>query len=250
MLRVGVVHRAPPLRPWQAPDARHGCCIMVKLSQIVHDYNQAGALNTLLALWGFVDETVFLTKAGHVGLVYQLRGVDYEGLSRAERQTLTHQFEAGLRLLDEHCRVYHYLIKRTTEPFTYARSAQPIVHEAIQRRAAYLNERRHHLYDLALYLVLLYEAPTTVRTSSRLKRLLTAPQEALAGWLQTSRVATVLEAELDRAIGALHQKAQAFEVQISDLGTVRLEKAEAFRFFRHLVNYGPAAAAVAATVPN
>jgi hypothetical protein len=24
----------------------------------------------------------FLTKAGHVGVVYRLRGVDYEGLSR------------------------------------------------------------------------------------------------------------------------------------------------------------------------
>ena len=147
---------------------------MVKLSQIVREYNQAGALNTLLALWGFVDETAFLTKAGHVGLVYQLRGVDYEGLSHAQRQTLTHQFEAGLRLLDERCRIYQYVIKRTTEPFMSAPSAQPIVHEALERRTAYLNERRRHLYDLALYLVVLYEAPTVVRTSTRLKRLFTA----------------------------------------------------------------------------
>ena len=43
---------------------------MVSLSRIVRDYGEAGGVNSLLALWGFVDETMFLTKAGHVGLVY------------------------------------------------------------------------------------------------------------------------------------------------------------------------------------
>ena len=44
-------------------------------------------------------------------------GVDYEGLSHAQRQALAHRFEAALRLLDEHCRVYQYLLKRTVGPF-------------------------------------------------------------------------------------------------------------------------------------
>ena len=36
---------------------------------------------------------------------------------------------------------------------------QPIANEAIQRRAAYLNDRRDDLYDISLYLVLLDEIP-------------------------------------------------------------------------------------------
>ena len=90
---------------------------MVRLGRILRDYQDAGSVNGLLALWGFVDETTFLTKAGHVGVVYRIRGVDYEGLSHPQRQSLAHRFEAGLRLLDEHCRVYQYLLKRTVAPF-------------------------------------------------------------------------------------------------------------------------------------
>ena len=109
---------------------------MVRIGRILRDYQDAGSVNGLLALWGFVDETTFLTKAGHVGVVYRIRGVDYEGLSHPQRQALAHRFEAGLRLLDEHCRVYQYLLKRIVAPFTSGKCLQPIANEAIQRRAA------------------------------------------------------------------------------------------------------------------
>src|SRR5688572_7398418 len=213
---------------------------MVKLGRILRDYREAGSVNGLLALWGFVDDTTFLTKSGHVGIVYQIRGVDYEGLSHSQRQAIAHRFEAALRLLDEHCRVYEYLLKRTVEPFVSAPCEQPIAHEAIQRRATHLNARRHELYDLSLYLVLLYEAPHVVRRSTELRNAWRAPRQALQAWLSTDKTLELLESELDRAIGTLQHKAQGFEVQISDLGPRRLAKADAFRFFRQLVNYAPA----------
>jgi type IV secretion/conjugal transfer VirB4 family ATPase len=213
---------------------------MVKLDRILRDYKEAGSVNGLLALWGFVDDTTFLTKSGHVGIVYQIRGVDYEGLSHSQRQAIAHRFEAALRLLDEHCRVYEYLLKRTVEPFVSAPCDQPIAHEAIQRRATHLNARRHELYDLSLYLVLLYEAPHVVRRSTELRNAWRAPRQALQAWLSTDKTLELLESELDRAIGTLEHKAQGFEVQISDLAPRRLAKADAFRFFRQLVNYAPA----------
>jgi hypothetical protein len=40
---------------------------MMRLQQIQRPYHDAGAVNTLIALWGFVDATTFLTKAGAVG---------------------------------------------------------------------------------------------------------------------------------------------------------------------------------------
>ena len=88
-----------------------------------------------------------------------------------------------LRLLDEHCRVYQYLLKRTVGPFVAAACQQPIANEAIQRRAAYLNGRRDDLYDLSLYLVLLYEAPHVARRSTELRRVWQAPRQALRAWL-------------------------------------------------------------------
>ena len=213
---------------------------MVSVGRILRDYRDAGSVNGLLALWGFVDETTFLTKAGHVGVVFRVRGVDYEGVSHPQRQALTHRFEAALRLLDDRCRVYQYLLKRTVAPFVAAPCPQPIANEAIQRRAAYLNERRHDLYDLSLYSVLLYEAPHVTRKSTELRGVWRAPGEAFRAWLSPDHALQLLESELDRAIGTLHHKAQAFEVQMSEFGPVRLAKHEAFRFFRELVNYAPA----------
>ena len=216
---------------------------MVSIARILRDYREAGSLNGLLALWGFVDDTTFLTKAGHVGVVYRLRGIDYEGLSHAQRRTLVHRLEAALRLLDDRCRVYQYTVKRTIDEIVAAPCPQIIVHEAVQQRASYLNGRRSELYDLALYFVLVYEWPTAVRTSTRLRHFWRAPKEAFLAWLSTRHTVTLLEAELDRSIATLHDKAQAFEVQLSDIGPERLSKADAFRFFRQLVNCDPATAA-------
>ena len=42
-----------------------------RIARILRDYSDAGGVNTLLPLWGFVDGETFMTKAGHVGLVGQ-----------------------------------------------------------------------------------------------------------------------------------------------------------------------------------
>lgn len=223
---------------------------MVSLARIFRDYKDAGALNSLLALWGFVDDAMFLTKAGHVGFVYRLKGIDCEGLTHAQRHALAHRFEAALRTLDEHCRVYQYVVKRTTGVFTPATCSQPVANEAIQRRAAYLNDRRSELYDLALFLVLVYEPPTRAQRSSHLSRAWRSPKRALSEALSTARTVTLLEEELDRSIMTLRHKASAFEAQLTDFGLRRLLKHEAFLFFRDLVNYDPAVAAASRSAPD
>jgi type IV secretion system protein TrbE len=211
----------------------------MRMSSILQDYREAGALNSLLALWGLADEGVFMTKAGHVGVVYRLRGVDCEGLTHAQRRSLAHRFEAALRMLDERCHVYQYLVKQTTEPFTCGPCSRPVANEAIQRRAAYLNDRRPELHDFALFLALLYEAPTTPRTGTGFARLWQSPKRVLVDALSARRTVAILEAELDRAITTLHRKAQAFEAQLADFGPLRLSKKETFQFLRGLVNYDP-----------
>jgi type IV secretion/conjugal transfer VirB4 family ATPase len=213
---------------------------MVKLARILRDYREAGSLNGLLALWGFVDDTTFVTKAGHVGVAYHVRGVDYGGLTHSQRAAFVHRWEAALRVLDEHYRVYQYVLKRTVDPIIAASCAQPVAHDAIQQRTAYLNSRRSDLYELGLYCVVLYEARTAVRTSTTLRHVWRTPKAALRGWLSSREAITLVETELDRAIATLHHTVDAVEVQMSDIGLQRLTKADTFRFFRRLVNYDPA----------
>jgi type IV secretory pathway VirB4 component len=85
---------------------------VVSIKRIFRDYKEAGSVNGLIGVWGFVDDSAFLTKAGHVGIAYRLKGIDYEGLTHVERAAVAHRLEAALRLLDERWRVYQYAIKR------------------------------------------------------------------------------------------------------------------------------------------
>jgi type IV secretion/conjugal transfer VirB4 family ATPase len=214
---------------------------MLRIRRILRDYQDAGSVNSLLALWGFVDDTTFLTKAGHLGVVYGLAGVDYECLTQPQRRDVVHQFEAALRLLDDSCRVYQYLCKRRIDPIAPAPCRQPIVAQAIERRADYLNGRRDELFERELYLALVYEGlPPHGRTSTHLRGLWRHPRHAMRQWLSTQTTCALLEADLDRAVAHLHHRASAFEVQFADgVRPTRLAKADAFRFFRRLVNYTP-----------
>lgn len=204
----------------------------MRVPRLLRDYREAGAVNSLLALWGFVDDETFLTKSGHVGVVYAVRGADAEALPHPQRKTLTHRFEAALRLLDERCRVYEYLIKRVAPPFASAPCSQPVANEAMQRRVAYLNGRLDTLSQIELFMVLLLESPIASRRRG--------PRQGVPAWLSPSERLTLIESELNRVIAELHHKAGAFAVQLADVGLRRLPKAEAFRFFRQLLNYDPA----------
>src|SRR5438477_563484 len=131
---------------------------MVTLGRILKDYRDTGSLASALALWGFVDEHTFLTKAGAVGVVYRIAGADFECLDHPERQAIARRFEQALRQLDETCRLYEYLIKRPAAPITAASHGDPIVHEALQRRATDLKARADALYEFDLYFVVLHES--------------------------------------------------------------------------------------------
>ncbi|MGH9159772.1 MAG: VirB4 family type IV secretion system protein [Vicinamibacteraceae bacterium] len=222
---------------------------MLRVGRILRDYREAGAVNELLAVWGFVDDGTFLTKSGSLGVVYRLRGIDADGLTYAQRRSFAHHMEAALRLLDERYRLYEYLIKRNVDTFTTPHASDPIAQEALARRAAYLNNRRSDLYELSLFLVLLHEPPVRSTASTRLRGFWSHPRDALRAWLSTDRAVSLLQDTLDRAIDRLHHEAQAFETQLADLGPERLPAKEAFAFFRRLVNYEPRTLAAVPPTP-
>jgi len=214
---------------------------MVRVARILKDFRETGALNSLIALWGFVDETTFLTKAGAVGVLYRLQGVDFECLDHPQRQAIVHGFEQALRQLDESFRVYQYLIKRPAAVVTAAPHAHPVVEEALRRRTAHFAAKRDALFELDLYVVVLYEgAVTRPSWSGRLSSFAASPAAAIREHLSVRTVTTVLADQLTRAVAHLHQKAEAFAIQLAD--TVRptlLAKGDAFRVLRRLVNYTP-----------
>ena len=59
---------------------------MLRLDKVIRPWKESAALNDHINLYGFWNETTFLTKSGDLGIVLSISGVDYESLDRSEQE--------------------------------------------------------------------------------------------------------------------------------------------------------------------
>src|SRR6266705_2198158 len=104
-----------------------------KLNRITKEYREAAALCSQVNLFGFVDDEIFLTKSGDVGIVL------------------------AIEVVDEKCRVYQYLFKRNRENIPFKTYQNPIVNAAIRNRIEYLKTKAESLYSFQICYVVLCE---------------------------------------------------------------------------------------------
>jgi type IV secretion system protein VirB4 len=214
---------------------------VTSLARIVNVYRQASALNGLVSLYGFIDDHVFLTKSGDLGVVLALDGVDYECLDHDQREAITHRFEVALRLLDESMHLSQYVLKRNCLLPPHAPVGNPLVDSLLASRHHYLGDKHASLYTLSLYAVVLAEATSHARAwSSRLRQWLVSPRASLRDRLSARRSLFLLDEEIERLRQRLLHKVDAFTTQLHDTMRPRmLPKHEAFQVFRRLLNYDP-----------
>jgi type IV secretion/conjugal transfer VirB4 family ATPase len=217
---------------------------MIRLSRIFKNYNETGSLNEQINLYGFIGPNVFLTKSGEVGVILEVRGVDYECLNAASIDGFTKRLESALKLFDENYRVYQYLFKRNNETIPYKLYGNPIVDSAIKNRIAYLGSKADTLFSLSVYYVVLYEGfQTSAKLGSALTELPKNPTKALAALrahFSGQRQIVVLGQHVSNAQAALLQKARSFILQVSDFLPIRmLDKQEAFRVLKRTLNFHP-----------
>src|SRR5882724_5459353 len=130
---------------------------MLRLKRIFKNYEETGSFNEMVNLYGFIDGNTFLTKTGALGVILEVRGVDYECLDQAALDQLTKRLESALKLFDENYRVYQYLFKRNNETIPHTLHANPVVSTAIRNRIAYLQSGAENLFSLSIYFVVSYE---------------------------------------------------------------------------------------------
>lgn len=217
---------------------------MLRLKRIFKNYEETGSFNELVNLYGFIDEHMFLTKTGDLGVILEVRGVDYECLDGATLDGLTKRLESALKLFDERYRVYQYLFKRNNETIPYKLYGNPVVDAAIQNRIAYLASKADTLFSLSIYYVVLYEG---FRPSRRLSNVLQEfpahpgrTLRNLIGNLSTKKQVVLMAAEIGKDQAALLQKIESFILQVSDFLPVHLlDKQEAFRVLKKTLNFDP-----------
>ena len=130
---------------------------MLKLKRIFKNYEETGSLNEQVNLYGFVDSHMFLTKTGDLGVVVEVRGVDYECLDQTTLASLTKRLESAFKLFDDNYRIYQYLFKRNNKTIPYRLYGKPVVDTAIKNRLAYFAGKADRLFSLSIYYVILFE---------------------------------------------------------------------------------------------
>lgn len=217
---------------------------MLRLKRIFKNYEETGAFNEQVNLYGFIDPNVFLTKSGDLGVILEVRGVDYECLDDGAIDELTKRLESAFKLFDENYRVYQYLFKRNNETIPYKLYGNPVVDTAIQNRIAYLAAKADTLFSLSIYYVILFEGSQSARKlTSTLASFAEHPAKAFQElWTSFSskKQIVLLDREISGAQRTLLQKAQSFILQVSDFSEVRLlDKQEAFRVLKRTLNFAP-----------
>src|SRR5208337_3468017 len=215
---------------------------MFRLKQITKEFDATGSLCSQINLFGFLDDEIFLTKSGDLGIILSVDGVDYECLDTNTIENLTARLTAAFRLFDENCRVYQYLFKRNREHIPSKTYDNPIVNAAILNRIHYLNAKADSLYSVDICFVILFEGfrhKASILTS--FAALPSDPRKAireLLARLSTRRQVVLIETDLERCRASLRAKVRNFCAQVQDFVGIRtLPKAQAFRVLKQILNF-------------
>ncbi len=217
---------------------------MLKLRRIFKNYEETGSFNEQVNLFGFIESGVFLTKTGDLGVVLQVRGVDFECLDGDTLDGLTKRLESAFKLFDDNYRIYQYLFKRNNESIPFRLYGNAVVDTAIKNRLAYFASKAETLFSLSIYYVVLFEGFRYTRTlGGTLAELPKRPAKALGdlrAQLSRRKQIVLLDREISKSQASLLQKVESFILQVADFLPVRLlDKQEAFRILKKTLNFAP-----------
>jgi type IV secretion system protein VirB4 len=215
---------------------------MLRLDRIIKPWKDAASLNDNINLYGFWNETTFLTKSGDVGMVLGVPGVDYESLDSGSQEYAVKRLEAALKSFGPGFRVYQYLFKSNRPEIPFESYDDPVVQTEVNHRREFFARKRDQLYQVEIfYCVLFHGARSKTGIAAALGRSFSDPAGAvgeLKAQFANGSMKTLLRAQIERDVALLEQRVQAFIRQFSDFMQIELLNHGAqLRFFRHLLNY-------------
>ena len=216
---------------------------MLRLDKVIKPWKESAALNDHINLYGFWNETVFLTKSGDVGMVLSVPGVDYESLDRrSEQEYAVKRLEAALKAFGPGFHIYQYLFKSNRPDIPFARYDDPIVEAAIEQRRKFFEAKRDHLYQVEIfYCILLEGARSKTGVGAAFARSFRDPAGAvgeLKAQFTSDSMKTLLRSHIEHDVRRLDQCVQAFVRQLADFMHIEvLDRQGQFTFFRRLLNY-------------
>jgi type IV secretion system protein TrbE len=108
--------------------------MMLRLDRVIKPWKEADALNSQINLFGFWNETAFLTKSGDLGMVLRAHGIDYESLDNSEQDYAVKRLESAFKGFGVGFHVYQYLFKSNRPEIPFATYNDPLIDAAIDQR--------------------------------------------------------------------------------------------------------------------
>ncbi len=154
------------------------------------------------------------------------------------------RLEAAFRSLDDKTRLYQILFKRNHPAIPHAEYDNPLVHAAVEQRAAFLQSKSDRLYSIEIYWVVMidgsYAKTGLLHALAQLPKQPRSSLRDLRALFSSSKERSLLYEQIERDRLLLQQKVNSLSGQLSDLTTVKLLGAEkTFRLDRRLVNFRP-----------
>jgi type IV secretion/conjugal transfer VirB4 family ATPase len=215
---------------------------MLRLDKVIKPWKETASLNDHINLYGFWNETTFLTKSGDVGMILSVPGVDYESFDHAEQEYAVKRLEAALKAFGPGFHVYQYLFKSNRPDIPFAKYDDPIIEAAIDQRRQFFEDKRDHLYQVEIFYAIVLEGPRSKSgVGAAFAQLFRDPAGAV-GELRTqftnNSMKVLLRSQIENELARLEQKVQAFVRQLADFMQIEVLNTQGqFRFFRRLLNY-------------
>ncbi len=215
---------------------------MLRIDKIIKPWKDSAALGAHISLYGFWNETAFLTKSGDLGIVLRVTGVDYESLDYGEQEYAVKRLEAALKNFGPGFHVYQYLFKANNPEIPFAHYEDPIVQTGQDRRQELFAGKADRLFEIEIYYCVLIEGSRSkTGVGAALARLFSDPVGGLSelkAQFSNKSMKTLLRSQIKRDLARLEQRVQAFVRQLADFVPIKvLDYREQFRFFRRLLNY-------------
>ena len=179
---------------------------MLRLDRVIKPWKESAALNAHINLYGFWNDTTFLTKSGDVGMVLRVTGVDYESLDRSEQEYAVKRLESALKAFGPGFHVYQYLFKSNRPDIPFAKYNDPVVDAAMDQRRKFFEAKRDHLYQIEIFYCILLEGPRSkTGVGAALTRLFHDPSGGvgeLKAQFTNDSMKTLLRTQIEQAAAA------------------------------------------------
>ena len=215
---------------------------MLRIDKVIRPWKEAAALSDHINLYGFWNETAFLTKSGDLGMVLSVAGVDYESLDHGSQEYAVKRLEAALKLFGPGFHIYQYLFKKNRPEIPFAHYEDPVVQTAVDQRREFFAAKAESLFQIEIYYCILLEGSRSkTGVGMALKQLFRDPAGAmneLRNQFTSNSMKTLLRSQVERDLTRLEQHVQSFARQLSDFVQIEILNSQGqFHFFRRLLNY-------------